>query len=335
MQSPSGVEITVSRTFAAIGTTNTVITTDPATIVDATTIAQEHLRELDLAVSRFRPDSEVSRLAAAARNGPASTLASPVLAAYLRGALHAAQLTDGLVDPTVGSAVVASGYDADMADVRSRKSIEATAAAPVPGWHRVSIDENDVVTVPAGALVDLGSTAKAQAADTIAGLLPERLPGGFLVNLGGDIAVSGACPAGGWRIGIEDEHGDIMETITTTGQAVATSSTRKRTWATTDGVRHHIVDPRTGATARAVWAHVTCAAATALEANAATTAAVVLGHQAPAWLAAHGIPGRLQGTDGTVHYVAGWPEPEPERELTPTAEPAASPAEPTAFQEIS
>ncbi len=316
-----------SSTFSAIGTTNRVLTTDPGVLAEAVLTAKDHLATLDEAVSRFRPDSEVSRLAIRAAHGPAWAFASPVLATYLRAALRAAELTDGLVDPTVGTAVVASGYDADLDLVRARDhavgATPADAPAAVPGWRAVTLDEaTDRVTVPQGCLLDLGASAKGEAADTIAGLLAGRLPGGFLVSLGGDIAVSGEIPEGGWRVGVEDASGRVVQVVTSTGQAIATSSTRLRTWSAADGPRHHIVDPRTGRTAAAVWAQVTCAGATALEANAASTAAVVLGDEAPSWLAARGIPARLEGVDGSVHLTAGWPEPSEGTEAADTSKAA-------------
>jgi thiamine biosynthesis lipoprotein len=157
-------------------------------------------------------------------------------------------------------------------------------------------------------VLDLGSTAKAHAADTIARLLATLLPGGFLVDLGGDVAVGGPAPDAGWQVGVEASDGSVLQVVSTTRQALATSSTRLRRWATTGGARHHVVDPRTGTTAPATWAQVTCAGASALEANAASTAAIVLGPAAPSWLAGHGIPARLDGADGTVHLTPGWPQ---------------------------
>jgi thiamine biosynthesis lipoprotein len=302
----------VQTEFRAIGTTNRILATDLTVLTEATTIAREHLDALDRAVSRFRADSEVCRLAARAALGPASADASPTFAAALRAALHAARITDGLVDPTVGSAMVANGYDADLDAVRDRPAFYRSRLADVPGWANVAIDESDRVTVPAGCLIDLGATAKAFAADTIAGMLADRLPGGFLVNLGGDIAVSGRLPEGGWRVGVQTAEGVVGQVVTTTGQGLATSSTRLRTWATDPGQSraHHIVDPRTGRTAPSTWSQVSCAGACALEANAASTAAIVLGPDAPAWLQAHGIPARLDGTDGGVTLTGGWPAPQ-------------------------
>ncbi|NHA70107.1 FAD:protein FMN transferase [Phycicoccus flavus] len=303
---------TAATDFRAIGTTIRLVVTEPWTVAEAEALTRDHLVALDRAASRFRHDSEVSRLAAAARSGAASAVASPVLAGSLRAALRAARLTGGLVDPTVGTAVAVSGYDADLAVVRSRVAADRPAAS-VPGWHQVRIDpRTDRVDVPAGCLLDLGATAKAHAADEVARVLAARLPGGFLVDLGGDIALSGTTPEGRWQIGVEDSAGRQLQSIgLRSGQAVATSSTRLRTWVAADGsVRHHIVDPRTGRTADATWAQVTCVGRTALEANAASTAAVVLGAEAPAWLAGHGVPARLDTADGVVVTTPGWPDPQ-------------------------
>jgi thiamine biosynthesis lipoprotein len=159
-------------------------------------------------------------------------------------------------------------------------------------------------------VLDLGATAKAYAADLIATRLARELNGGFLVNLGGDIAVSGLLPIGGWHIGVEDESGVVRQVVVGTGQAVATSSTRRRTWTAGVERRHHIVDPRTGATAADLWSQVTCAGITAVEANAGSTAAIGLGADAPEWLTGHGIPARLDGAAGRTVTTPGWPHPE-------------------------
>jgi thiamine biosynthesis lipoprotein len=296
-------------TFRAISTSNTILTTDPRSAGPAARIAQSYLAELDHAVSRFRPDSEVSVLAVRSRHEPASSFVSPVFADHLGIALRMARITGGLVDPTVGSAVVASGYDDDIDAVRARRHPGPDApGSAVPGWRAVHFSSaTRWVEVPKGMLLDLGATAKAYAADVLASLLPAQLPGGFLVDLGGDIAVCGECPRGGWQIGIEDAAGQIRQVVASTGQAVATSSTRLRRWPSTTGERHHIIDPRTGRTAPATWAQVTCTAARAVEANAAATSAIVLGPAAPAWLQERGLAARLDAPDGTVVTTPGWP----------------------------
>ena len=307
----------VGTEFRAIGATVQLLTTDPRALVPATDLLRRHLEALDLAASRFRLDSEVCRLAAAAADGPAQRQASPVLAGAVRAALHAARITHGLVDPTVGAAVVVSGYDADIDVVRARRGPSGTATsagAAVPGWRSVTIDADGLLSVPRGCLLDLGASAKAHAADVAAARMAARLPGGFLVNLGGDIALSGDTPRDGWSIAVDGSTAPGREVVAlASGQAIATSSTCLRTWPGADGERrHHIIDPRTGRTAPALWAEVTCVAATALEANAASTAAVVLGADAPDWLAAHGIAARLEHLDGRAVHTPGWPTPEAE-----------------------
>ena len=315
---------TASASFDAIGTHHHLIVTRPATLGAAITIARDHLVDLDAAVSRFRPDSEVSALARRRGRDGASTPVSAVFAASLAAALRAARLTDGLVDPTVGAALIASGYDADLDEVRARSARSPPArehhllgnhhphrgSTAVPGWRTVELDEGlRRVRVPAGTVLDLGASAKAYAADTIATLLADRLEGGFLVNLGGDLAVSGELPHDGWQVGVEGTAGEVRQVVASHGQAFATSSTGRRTWTQHGEPRHHIVDPRTGHTAPVVWEQVTCAGLNALEANAASTAAVVLGADAPAWLQARGIPARLDPADGgPVVTTPGWPQ---------------------------
>ncbi|MEO3938429.1 FAD:protein FMN transferase [Dermatophilaceae bacterium Soc4.6] len=309
--------------FDAIGCHHRLLATCPDALAEAAEQATRLVAALDLAASRFRPDSEVSRIAASAPGPGATTVTHPVsalLTSCLAAALHAARITDGLVDPTVGAALVASGYDDDLEVVRRRAVDSAVAGRPDailhlvgsvptrPTWRDLVLDEaTGQVTVPAGTLIDLGATAKAHAADLLATSLAAQLPGGFLVNLGGDIAVAGELPDGGWPVGVQDAEGAVQQAVTTTGQALATSSTRLRTWLV-DGVeRHHVIDPRTGATAPTTWAQATCAATSCLEANAASTAAIVLGEAAPAWLEGHGIPARLVGLDGRVVTTPGWP----------------------------
>lgn len=304
--------------FDAIGTRNSILATVPTSLAEAVRIAREHLADLDRAVSRFRDDSEVSRLARLAATADAWCFGSPLLVDHLDAARHAARLSDGLVDFTVGSAVIASGYDADLALVRARTTWVPSGPAPrVPGWRRVERAGARRIAVPAGTVLDFGATAKAHAADTIARLLASRLDGGFLVNLGGDIATAGPAPEGGWRVGVEAADGTVRQVVAVAGQGVATSSTRLRRWATRTGEAHHIVDPRTGRTAAATWAQVTCIAATALEANTGSTAAVVLGEDAPDWLSARRVAARLDRPDGDVVFTPGWPLPVPDTERAP------------------
>jgi thiamine biosynthesis lipoprotein len=162
------------------------------------------------------------------------------------------------------------------------------------------------VTVPTGVQLDLGASAKALAADRAATAAAAAVPGtGVLVNLGGDIAVAGPCPVGGWTVGVGDDHrGAADQTITIESGGLATSSTTVRRWGAN---RHHIIDPRTGIPAGSCWRTVSVAAASCVDANTAATAAVVLGPIAERWLSERELPARLVRSDGAIVIVGGWP----------------------------
>jgi thiamine biosynthesis lipoprotein len=91
------------------------------------------------------------------------------------------------------------------------------------------------------------------------------------------------------------------------GGGLATSSTAVRRWRRGGTAYHHVLDPRTGLPAEPVWRTVTVTAATCVDANTASTAAIVRGRPALGWLARLGLPSRLVGADGAVRRVAGWP----------------------------
>jgi thiamine biosynthesis lipoprotein len=295
--------------FPALGTTAQVLVTDGREIGVATELLRTSLAQIDKACSRFRDDSEISALHRAA--GREMTV-SPLLAQALAVSFRAALLTDGLVDPTVGNALCRLGYDRDFAEVVRRPAAPTGTAGAAPGWWRVSLRERDCsVLLPRGVSLDLGSTAKAFAADRAAADIARTLACGVLVNLGGDIAVAGDPPQGGWLVRVCEEHDAPQDApgplMSITSGGVATSSIVRRTWRQGDRDVHHIVDPRTGDLPEPVWRTVTVAAATCVDANTASTAAVVLAGTAQAWLEQRGLPARLVGIDGDVTTVAGWP----------------------------
>jgi thiamine biosynthesis lipoprotein len=186
-------------------------------------------------------------------------------------------------------------------------------AARVAGWQVVELDHDaGTVRVPAGVQLDLGATAKALAADRAAARALAAGPAtGVLVNLGGDIATAGDPPPGGWRVRVADNHRagpeDAGPELTIASGGLSTSSTTVRRWRRRGRDAHHIVDPRTGAPAAEHWRTVSVTAATCVDANIASTAAIVLGAPAPAWLAGAGLPARLVTASGAVEVTAGWP----------------------------
>lgn len=298
-----------TASFPALGTTAQITTIDAAALSDGIDLLERELAAIDLACSRFRDDSEVSRLARARGAWmPASRLLCDALAA----GVAAAQATNGAVDPTVGATMRALGWDVDFRIVASRRRPVAIERVPAAGWTRIEIDdENARVRVPADVVVDLGATAKALAADRAAAAAYRATGSPVLVDIGGDIAVAGPAPAGGWPILVTDDHRASLpadgQVVSITAGGLATSSTTVRRWRTSSGVAHHIVDPRTGLPAPEVWRTVSVAGRSCLEANTASTAAIVLGEEAPRWLESRGHPARLVRPDGRVLTTAGWP----------------------------
>jgi FAD:protein FMN transferase len=298
-----------TATLSALGTTAEITTLGAAALADALDVLERELAAIDRACSRFRDDSELARLSRA--NGewiPASRLLRQALAA----GITAAEATGGAVDPTVGATMRALGWDADFRVVVSRTTPARMRLVPAAGWQRIEIDdERGRVRVPAGVEIDLGATAKALVADRAARAALSSTGSAVLVNLGGDIAVAGPAPAGGWPILVTDDHRAPSDAdgqvVAIAAGGLATSSTTVRRWRTTEGVAHHVVDPRTGRPAAEVWRTVSVAAASCVAANTASTAAIVLGDHAPRWLDDNGYSARLVRRDGDVVVTGGWP----------------------------
>ena len=283
-----------SATWRALGTSVQLIVTDD--LDHARTTVEQLLDAVDRACSRFRPDSELSTL-------PPYTWVevSPLLARLLAAARDAAQTTGGLVDPTVGQALSELGYDRTFTAVAPDGPAVTVRTVPA-GWQHVQVDGRRV-QVPPG--IDLGATAKALAAD----LAVSRLSSDALLSLGGDIATQGKRP---WPVLVADTA-DPGSTDTT-GQVIsltgclATSSTTARRWTRGGRVVHHLLDPRTGLPVTPHWRTVSVLASSCLQANVASTAAVVLGTGASRWLNDRGLAARLVADDGTMTLTGDWPE---------------------------
>lgn len=298
--------------FEALGTTARLCVTDPGALPDAEAILRDELQSIDRAASRFRADSELAAVNAAAG---VPTVVSAVFLGAVQVARRAARLTNGAVDLTVGRSLRIIGYDRDFAEVAASGEALRVRMAPIPGWELVEVDEErSTVRVPAGVELDLGATAKALAADRAAAAVKRATGSGALVCLGGDIAVARPVPKGGWTVFVTDDHRAPTsargQSVSIASGGLATSSTTVRNWRRGNEVLHHLIDPATGLPAASCWRTVSVAAASCVDANIASTAAILRGLSAPDWLASLSLPARLVDQDGRVTVVGGWPREE-------------------------
>lgn len=286
-------------------TTACLIVTERSALPEARTLVDAEVARVDRAASRFRPDSEVCRLADARADGGSISHASvsPELAEMLDAALASAADTDGAVDPTLGRDLVRLGYAG--AETPGTANIEIRR--PVT-WRDVRLSGGEV-GVPEGTLLDLGATAKAWTVDRCAETVAKRCGCGVLVNLGGDIRVAGPEPAGGWQVLVSDGPGEPESLIRLhPAPALATSSTLHRRWPAGRETMHHLIDPWLRRPSAEIWRTVSVAADTCVRANALSTAAVIRGHQAVELLRRKSVTARLVAADGSVVRVGGWPE---------------------------
>lgn len=265
------------------------VCTSPAAMPEALPIVQEMIDAVDSTCSTFRKDSDISRVNARAGKW---VDVDPLFATILGQTLDLAAATQGRLDPSVGTRWLSTAdtnirlRSADYRQIELRES-----QVRIPGWMRL----------------DLGSIAKAWCADAAAAKAAAATGSGVLVGLCGDIAVAGPAPSEGWAIVCGDDHrhpgqGPSSEVIIT-GGGLATSSTRVRR--TPSGA--HVLDPATMRPIQGPWHTVTVAAATCAQANAAATAALVMGAEAVAWLTSRRLPARLVRADDDVQLTGGWP----------------------------
>jgi len=313
----SGTDVATVR-WPALGTTAVLMVTDASARAEARALVDAELDAIDRACSRFRTDSELERVNASA--GRFMTV-SPLFAEAVQVGLRAAWLTEGAVDPTLGEAIVLAGYSRDFSELEHPRDELSGSGGLRPiirarrpsGWRLIEIGHDPCgVRIPAGVRLDLGATAKALAADRAAAAVQAATGVGVLVSLGGDIATAGPPYPGGWVIHVTDDHragpDAPGQTVTITGGGLATSSTTARRWLRDGREMHHILDPATGQPVQPVWRTATTAASSCVDANIASTAALVQGTPALAWLSGLKLPSRLVRATGEVHRVAGWPD---------------------------
>jgi thiamine biosynthesis lipoprotein ApbE len=305
--------------WEALGTTVVLCVTEAEALEQARASVERELAAIDIACSRFRPESELSRLNASPGRW---ARVSPLLAEALQLALAAARLTDGDVDPTLGRSLELCGYDRDwrlLSDSCGEPEPPAVTMRSRSGWQALELDAaSAMVCVPRGVSLDLGATAKAWAVDRAAQAAFSSTQSGVLLSLGGDIAAVGPAPRHGWQIRVTDDHRSDLsapgQTVAIRSGGLASSSTTVRRWSYRGRTMHHLIDPRTEVPARSPWRTASVAAADCAQANIAATAALLRGHSAPAWLEELQLPARLVAHDGCSTTVGPWPVQADERD---------------------
>jgi FAD:protein FMN transferase len=301
--------------FRAMGTECTIAATvrpyDGVSARRALAAGQSEVAACERTLSRFDPASDLCRLNANA--GEWTPVDSRLIAALERAA-RAREETRGLFDASVLPILAALGYD------RSFELLSHRPAAAVDGWRPRADVDVDVdmgrARIESGAAVDLGGLGKGFAADRAILAMRAAWPGlpGALVDLGGDIAVSGATPeTTPWRLAVADPRapGGTIGQLHVGGGGVATSGPGRRRFGP-DRRLHHLIDPVLAAPAVGGPLSVTVVAASAVDADVHATALALLNpHAAAAYVASRPQLAALQVTRagerielGELHYHA-------------------------------
>lgn len=289
--------------WPAIGCTVHVETRRAGELSRARGLVEQVLTDVDEVASRFRGDSDLSRV----NRRPGSWVrVDPLLVAAVRVAIEAAEASGGMVHPLLGRPLVELGYDRTINQVREvdRPARAQTPPPAIDSWREIELAE-DGVRIPGGTSLDLGATGKAWCTDLAVTALEESLDGDAVVSVGGDLRTAGS---GSWQVAVAEHPTDAPAVMVTLTGALATSSTRVRRWRRNGVERHHLLDPRTGEPAQERWRTVTVAAATCVAANTASTGAVVQGADAVAWLTDLAVPAaRLVDRSGQIRTLGAWP----------------------------
>ena len=272
--------------FRAMGTDIELHVEAEVEPVEAFAAAEAEFERLEQVMSRFRPDSELSRL-----NAAGELDASPDLTEVVELALEARTLSIGRFDPTVHDALVAAGYDRTFSELPHDTADRAEAAAC---GGSVDVEGNRIRLGP-GVRLDLGGIGKGFAAERVAAEL--ALAGPCLVSAGGDVAIRGVPAQGCWPVAVTDGP-----TLGLTGGGLATSGVDGRRWRKGGDEQHHLIDPATGRPAKTDLVRVTAYGGSAVAAEVLAKTLLLAG--ATEALEA-GVPAVLVTAGGETLLVGG------------------------------
>jgi len=263
--------------------------------------AETEVRRIEARYSRYRADSELTRINRVAAAGGATDI-DPETAGLIAYAKACFQSSAGAFD--ISSGLLRQAWDFSKARVPEQRDIDALL--PRIGLDKVALSDGCLAFAQAGMELDLGGLGKEYAADRAAEICGELDARHGFVDLGGDIRVIGPRADGlPWRIGIRDprDPGKVVAEVGLLGGALATSGDYER-FIEVDGRRYcHILDPRTGWPAQGL-SSVTVITERCLVAGSLATSAMLRGEQGSDWLARLGVrhiaiddQGRCSGTE--------------------------------------
>ncbi|MGL4340555.1 MAG: FAD:protein FMN transferase [Rhodoglobus sp.] len=259
----------------------------------------------ELLWSRFLPESDISRLNWAEG---APCIVDPLTVRLIESMRLGALLTRGLFDPTLLPEVIAAGYSASVVDPDRVTTLPQSAISP--GDLGAIVVNGDTVTLPRGTTLDPGGIGKGFAADLVCDFVLAEGALGVMAEVGGDIVVGGRAPDGlAWRLGVEDPFNTSrhMAMVRMLSGSLVTSSQRKRRFMTSEGERHHIIDPRSGLSAPSSIQTVTVIAATGARAEVLTKPGFVRDPQDFLdWLPTVGGAGLVVDSTGRHHTSTNW-----------------------------
>jgi thiamine biosynthesis lipoprotein len=299
------------RRFRAMGTDGHVIVVGgPQHLADD---AVARVDDLDRRWSRFIPTSEVSLLDERAGSPVAVSADTRLL---VERAIEGWRMTGGGFDPLLLPSLLEAGYRSDFTSMTaSGDLIAAGSSAPRPFLACTDIEVGDQsVRLPQGAGFDPGGIGKGLAADLVVDELLAAGAEGACVNLGGDLRVAGPGPAGPWTVGLEHAWSGRPFVLLGLGSgAVATSTTLRRRWTTSDGTeQHHLIDPSTGRPSTSDLTHATVVAGQAWVAEVLAKAVLLRGSGrafdvVPAGVEALTVDahGAVAATDRFTDYTGG------------------------------
>jgi thiamine biosynthesis lipoprotein len=263
------------------------------------------MERIEKLMSRWIPESEVSRINGRAGGNPAK--ASTEVLEVIQRAGEISKASGGHFDISVGALLDLWGFEGSGSRVPSK--VEVEKALRSIGYGAIVVDEEAAtVELTKGMRIDLGGIAKGYAVDRAYELLTLKGYGNVIVNAGGDMRVGGRKPNGPWVIGIQDprDRSRILATFDAEGTSVATSGDYER-YFEIDGIRyHHLLNPFTGFPARGCRS-VTILAKEALSADALATAVFVMGPRKGLQLieTLEGIEGLIVSADGEIIQSEG------------------------------